>query len=272
VARYERDLAEAVLRLREAGVEPLLVKGLAAARNYADPASRPHGDLDLLVRPEEEEPARAALAGARISVDLHTEAGSPANVPIERCTTDELLARSEVVEVEGVEVRVARAEDHLRLLALHFLAHGGWRPLWLCDVAAALEARPTEFDWDLCLRRPRRAGSAVACTIALAGELLGAELGDAPRVTPPRWLRHAVVRQWGVPASTFPRLVQGRPLRTYVRRPQGAGAALRARWPNPIESSVYLRAPFNSLPRLPYQLAYLAVRVGYRRWRRPLHS
>jgi hypothetical protein len=50
------------------------------------------------------------------------------------------------VELNGAKIRILGAEDHLRLLCLHLLKHGAWRPLWLCDVAAALESRPSSFD------------------------------------------------------------------------------------------------------------------------------
>ena len=266
-ALREQDLGPVVERLREAGIEALFFKGPAVARLYPEPGLRPYGDFDVLVAPDRVERAREAVAGAiSTTVDVHGRAWVLNNVAVESVDLDVLFARSEVVRLDGLELRTVGPEDHLRLLCLHFLAHGGWRPLWLCDVAAALEARPGGFDWDICLGGDRRLSRAVACTIALAGELLKADLGDAPAQRPPAWMRRAVLRQWGVPASIYPGLVAGRPLKTYLRQPGGLLAALRARWPSPLESTLFLRVPLGGLPRFPFQLAYLLYRVGYFRW------
>ncbi len=53
--------------------------------------------------------------------------------------------RSQLVNLDGVDVRVPGLEDHLGILCLHLLHHGAFRPLWLCDIAAALETRPAEL-------------------------------------------------------------------------------------------------------------------------------
>jgi hypothetical protein len=51
--------------LNRSGVEPVLLKGSALReRVYGDPVERSTGDLDFLVRPEEVEPATAALRNA----------------------------------------------------------------------------------------------------------------------------------------------------------------------------------------------------------------
>jgi hypothetical protein len=52
---------------------------------------------------------------------------------------DELFARSRLVPLGDEQVRVLCDEDHLRILCLHLLRSGAWRPLWLCDVALLLE-------------------------------------------------------------------------------------------------------------------------------------
>jgi hypothetical protein len=46
-----------------------------------------------------------------------------------------------------------------------------------------------------------------------------------------------------------------------LRRPRLLPRALCLRWPNPIEATVDLHAPFNRLPRLPLQLAECLVRT-----------
>src|SRR5262245_49655125 len=57
----EREIVRMVAYLRSAGVEPIVLKGWAAARLYGEPGLRPYGDLDLCVRPADEAAARTAL-------------------------------------------------------------------------------------------------------------------------------------------------------------------------------------------------------------------
>ena len=39
-------------------------------------------------------------------------------------------------------------------------------------------------------------------------------------------------------------------------------AAIRQRWPSPIQATVSRRAPFNDWPRLPFQIADVALRLA----------
>jgi hypothetical protein len=48
----------------------------------------------------------------------------------------------------------------------------------------------------------------------------------------------------------------------YLRRPSGALADLRSRWPNPIAATVHMNGAFNELPRLPFQLGECAARTA----------
>src|SRR5207244_784232 len=116
-------------------------------------------------------------------------------------------------------VRVLSPEDELRMLCLHMLRHSCWRPIWLCDVAAAIEGRSHDFDWDLCLAGTRRDANWVSCSIGLARQLLACRADDAPvRVfNMPRWLEPAVLKQWGSPAKGD--FTEGGPLLSYLRYP-----------------------------------------------------
>jgi len=162
--------------------------------------------------------------------------------------------RSQVVRLGDAEVRVPCAEDHLRILSLHMLRHGAWRPLWLCDVAMALESRPSDFDWDLCLGSNRQRADWIACCIGLAHKLLGANVDDntvAERARHlPGWLVSNVLKQWETPFSTAQApMNHDAPMVNYIRHPRGLLADLLRRWPNPIEATVYVGGPFNELPR-----------------------
>lgn len=251
----ERRIVRALRLLRGAGVEPILVKGWAAARLYPHPALRPYGDVDLLVRPADRARAAATLGtrqGRRCRVDLHD------GFRLLGRTTDDLYAQSAVVQLGRTDVRVLGAADHLALLCLHMLGHGAWRPVWLCDIAATLEWLPEAFDWRRCLPRDRRRAQWVACTFGLASELLGARVLGRVAMSPPSWLRRAVVEQWGREEHYMTTPSMGFAL----RRPALLPRALRLRWPNAIEATVDLGGPFNSLPRLPFQVGECVWRAG----------
>ncbi|MEP6922685.1 MAG: nucleotidyltransferase family protein, partial [bacterium] len=63
-ALHEINIKQVLVLLRAAGVEPLLVKGWAIARLYPEPGTRPYGDIDLCVRPEDYSTARDVLRAA----------------------------------------------------------------------------------------------------------------------------------------------------------------------------------------------------------------
>jgi hypothetical protein len=253
-ALHELGIKEAFRLLRAAGVAPVLVKGWAVTRLYPEKGLRPYGDIDLCVRPEEYPRAAAALDGSearKYSVDLHEGFEN-----LDEESVEDLYARSRLERLDDCDVRVLGPEDHLRVLCVHFLRHGAWRPLWLCDVAAAVESRPADFDWDRCLGGDRRRADWVVCTIGLAHRLLGARVEDTPvagRASRlPGWLLPAVVAQWETPCAPdhFPPEL----MLTSLRHPSRVPRALRDRWPNPIEATISVKGSFNELPRLPFQL------------------
>ena len=152
---YERELQRAVSCLRRAAIEPIVFKGWAAAQTYPERGARPLGDLDLVIHPAQLEAAQEVLEDSgrfEILIDLvHMEIDL-----LDQRRFDDLLARSCLLRLGDIEVRVLGPEDQLRALCIHLLKHGAYRPLWLCDIAAALEHRPARFDWERCLgERPK---------------------------------------------------------------------------------------------------------------------
>jgi hypothetical protein len=249
---YRRDVAAIFRLLRSHRIEPILVKGWAVARHYAEPFVRPCGDVDLCVREEQYRAAQAVLkerATGDYSVDLHAGFRN-----LDDRSFCELMARSELLEIEGESIRVLSPEDHLRVLCYHFLREGGWRPLWLCDISVALESRPYDFDWDLCLGGKRRRADWVTCAVGLAHRLVGAQLSGTPaavrNVRLPGWLVPSILREWEV-RSMYQR--HRAPMTSALSHPLRTLRSLRHHWPTPVEATVTLGAPFNELPRLPFQ-------------------
>lgn len=256
----EREVGEVFAFLQSQGLDPLLGKGWVIARHYPESGLRPYGDIDLYVRPEQHNEFLAALRGPDVkgwNVDLHRGAAE-----LDERTFEELYNRSQRVRLGEVEVRTFGAEDHLRLLCLHFLREGALRPLWLCDIAVALNSLPADFDWDYFLSGNQRRSHWASCAICLANQLLRAPVEGLPvgvkEANLPSWVVPAVLQQWGKGKVTKGRRV---PMSAYLRNPAGVMKSLRERWPNPIEATVDLKGPFNELPRLPFQIGDSLVRT-----------
>ena len=259
---------------RSKGIELLVLKGWAAARLYAEPGCRPYADVDVCVSPEDHERALAASAAAPPeagSIDVHFPPSRRAVAgrslhkvgddfrELDDRDWDDVVSRSVPVEAAGGEIRIPGEEDHVRVLSLHFLRHGGYRPAWLCDVAAAIEQRSDRFDFDRLFAGDRWRRQCVLAAIGLAGELLDANVSAVPGLAGgraiPAWLVPAILKQWETPY----RWPIGRPLvgPSILRRPSTIFREARRRWPGAVESTVNLRAPWNDFPRFPFQFAQM---------------
>jgi len=261
-ALQEWEVGHVFALLRSADVEPVLLKGRAAAMLYPERSLRPPGDIDLCVRPERYEAARAALWGpGRVGTSV-TDLRHDGDALSGAGGWDAFYARTRLMDLNGAEVRVLGREDQLRFLCLHLLRHSAYRPLWLCDVAAALESAPPDFDWEVALGEGGLMRNRVVCVLDLACRLLGARREGTPEearaVRAPPWLVAEVLRQWERPttADHLPR----EPMAVSLRNPARALPALLSRWPDPIRAFVGLNRPFDERARLPGQLKFYVVR------------
>ncbi len=256
-ALHESHIKLSLRLLQQAGIEPTLVKGWSVARLYPEKGLRPYDDLDLVVPVEQYDAAETIIKNAGDLtgfVDLHKGYSE-----LDHLTENALFRRSQLARLGDVDVRVLSSEDSLRILCLHLLRHGAFRPLWLCDIGVAVESRTSNFDWDRCLSANKRVADWVACTIGLAHQLLGARVDDTPvkrrAKNLPRWLIPSVLKQWERPFSRDHGVARHRaPMASYLRTSAGLLRDIRTRWPNPIEATVYLNGPFNQLPRWPFQV------------------
>jgi hypothetical protein len=285
---HVRRIKRVLRQFRAAGIEPVLVKGWNVARLYPEPGLRHYFDVDLCVAHDRYAEANGLVESWKEDspyVDLHDELDH-----LDVMRWDDFVARSQVLKLDDTEVRVPCAEDHLRILCIHWLRHGAWKPAGLCDIGAELESRPSDFDWQRCLGPdPVRAGW-VACTIGLARELLGA--GDeakgeeqrakcdrhradgdrstagysAPGPLPldlsselPRWLVPAVLRQWSRSLSPMYREPALPAFLDRLNRWKELTMDLYSRLDQPVRATVAMRGRFNNWPRLPYQLGELLL-------------
>lgn len=174
-----RDAAVLVARMRDRGLEPMLLKGAALVVGYyRDAGLRPMEDVDVLVATHQ------AVAAAAVLTELGwtgPEAVTPRHVSAshamafsdargrqvdlhwhllpESCWPGDetsLWARAVVARVGGVEVRVLDPAHQL----FHSCAHGvRWEPVaplrWIADAAMVL-ARAPDLDWDRLVEESER--------------------------------------------------------------------------------------------------------------------
>ncbi len=264
-AMHEEKVEKTFRLLENHSADALLAKGWAAANLYSDRDLRPSGDIDILVTRADFKRVQEILRRPEANdcwVDLHKDFDE-----FPERTVEELFARSRLVRLGETTIRMLGTEDLLALLCIHFLKHGAWRPLWLCDVAAAIESLPSDFDWEVCLGRSETRSQWIQCVIKLARQLLGAEPAHLPfSANPdglPGWLVENVLRQWATPfAADQAPMNHPLPMAELVRRPSEWARGLGGRWPNPILATVSVGGSFNEFPRFPYQLANCVSRAG----------
>ena len=255
-AAQEEELERVLSAFQAVGIRSILLKGWSVARLYPEPGLRPLGDIDLWIDPlriAEASDVLGRVASGRQSVDLQHDQFCR----FENRRFADFYDSCETVQLGLTPIKVLGWEDQLRTLCLHFLKHGGWRPIWLCDIAMVLESREGTFDWNVCLGENPRRARWIGSTIALARELLRAKIPDGASPdaipNPPEWLTRTVLREWSDPrppcAASLPLV-----LPSLLCRPWELKTGMRGRWRNSIQATVDCDGPFNNVPRWPYQL------------------
>ncbi|MEO7556113.1 MAG: nucleotidyltransferase family protein [Acidimicrobiales bacterium] len=237
-AGRDEQLVIALEKLRLDGLEPVVLKGWAASRRYPTPGLRPSGDIDLCLRAEDIDRARRLTHDVRFALDFaHIDRWSG-------LTAEGVLSRASTVDLNGCAVKVPAPADDLHLLAMHLLKHGGWRPLWLCDVAVLCESEPqalARLEDD----REMPTTTYVRCVVAAAHVLLGARPAALePTEHLPGWAHDAFLREWGT--SPYGRGRGPVPPPWRARRFLGE---LRGRMPNELAATVSVMAPLQGAPR-----------------------
>jgi hypothetical protein len=236
--------------LRRQGIEPVLIKGWAAARNY--PASKPRffGDIDLAVSAADFIPATNLInAGSELGgIDLHRELEHLDTVNWQR-----LMGNSEIVQLDGEGIRILCAEDHLRIMCVHWLTDGGERQDRLWDIVYAVRNRPADFDWSKCLdvvSENRRRW--IITSIGIAHKYLDLDLDGLPFADEaknlPTWLTRCLDKEWATG-------IEIRPLHTQLKNPLGMLRQIRKRIPpNPIQATINCEGDFRKKSRIVYQI------------------
>jgi Uncharacterised nucleotidyltransferase len=207
----------AVQALERAGIETLLLKGVALAFTvYARPGLRAFGDADVLVETGAVPEARALLGRLGwqpirpvaestqrlrhslgftnvdgVRVDLHWHALA------ECCAEDAdrgFWQRAETLRLGALTTRVLCPSDQLLHVCIHGLRwSGGAAELWIADAAKILRRAGAAFDWDLlveearCRRLTFQLGRALECLRQTAAIEVPARVTRSLTARPPGW-------------------------------------------------------------------------------------
>jgi hypothetical protein len=249
--RAENHIVHAFRSFRKNGIEPILIKGWAAGRNYPPDVPRFFGDIDLAVAEADFAKARALIDDPELKIggiDLHRELRHLDAVPWDR-----LIANSELADLDDIQIRILSPEDHLRVISVHWLNNGGEDRQRLWDVVYAVRNRPASFDWSKCLEvvSPTRRRWTIV-TIGLAHKYLGLEIDDLPFADEardlPGWLTECLEKEWEFG-------IDMRALESQLRNPSSFWRQLRKRIPpNPIQATIDCEGSFDARTRYGYQL------------------
>lgn len=254
----EARVIQAFALFRENNIEPILIKGFAAARYYPPSVPRLSVDVDLAVASVDYEAASVvcrSLTAEGLAIDLHNELRH-----LDTVEWNDLFANSQLIELDGGTIRVLRPEDHLRVLCVHWLNDGGNQKDRLWDIYYLIENRAPGFDWDRFLgpvsERRRRW---LTCTVGLAHRYLGLDLDDTPikeiAEDLPQWLITTVEKEWGRETKEIPLWLVLNERKRLVEQ-----VKLRMR-PNPILATVQMEGSFDAKTRFFYKIGNMFNRL-----------
>lgn len=252
----EKKIARVFEIFRLNNIEPVLIKGWAAARLYPRPFERLSVDVDLAVDPLVFAEGKKLLIEKNVSgVDLHEGLRH-----LDILAWKDLFARSQLVKIKEAEIRILSEEDHLRVLCVHWLNDGGTNKERLWDIFYAIENRSKEFDWERCLECVgAKRKQWIICAAAMAEKYLLLDLSKTPLAGKsgqiPKWLIKAVEKEWK-------RDIKLIPLENCLKDKKIFFQQLKLRLPpNPVESTIEMEGAFDEKTRIFYQLRALLMRL-----------
>ncbi|HEX8247813.1 MAG TPA: nucleotidyltransferase family protein [Pyrinomonadaceae bacterium] len=253
----ELKISEAFEFMESGGFQPILIKGWSIARYYPEIWRRRFIDIDLCVAPEQFEKAKKLLEtpqGLKHNIDLHKGLKH-----LDTVEWENLFENSVTVKIEKTRIRTLRAEDHLRVLCVHWLTDGGAYKDRLWDIYYLVKNRPDNFDWERCLDivSPKRR-KWIICCLGLTHKYLGLDLEDTPIAFEarnlPGWLIKTVEREWQTE-------VKLKPLQNCLHDRTLFWQQIKKRIPpNPLQATIELEGDFNDNPRAFYQIANVLTR------------
>ncbi|MFT3745241.1 MAG: nucleotidyltransferase family protein [Pyrinomonadaceae bacterium] len=254
----EHNALKAFALFRDNDIEPILIKGLAAARLYPGSVHRPSIDMDLAVAGRDIDKASqllTSLAADGLAIDLHRELRH-----LDTFDWKDLFENSRLIDTGSGTYRILRPEDHLRVLIVHWLTDGGGNKERLWDIYYAIANREADFDWDrfLTVVSPKRRRWLV-CTVGLAQKYLGLDLTGTPIENEarnlPDWLIARVEYEWA-------REDKNEPLEIVLSDRSRLLKQIALRFDqNPIWATVQMEGSFDARTRVFYQIGNFFYRI-----------
>jgi hypothetical protein len=255
----EAKAVRAFSLFREHGLEPVLMKGVAAALNYPKNEFRDSVDLDLAVDPKDYDRALDLIHSPKavgFSIDLHRGLRH-----LDILEWADLYHKSIEVSLSEGTIRVLCPEDHLRILCVHWLTDGGANRDRLWDIFYAIENRPPHFDWDRFFKGAFGARRRwMECAAGIASRELGLSLQNTPLEGAderlPSWFVSTVRSEWADETRFRPLRDSMDDLPTFLRQ-------LKKRVPpNPITATVLQNGNIDAPTRVWYQVGSMFARSG----------
>lgn len=239
---------------RQNQIEPILIKGWAAALYYPNNFERVFSDIDLAVAPAIYEKANNLVKTKNLTVDLHEGLRK-----LDTFAWDDLFENSIIRKIGDREIRILRPEDHLRVLCVHWLMDGGAYREKLWDIYYLIENTRDTFDWERCLgglSEKRRRW--ILTTVALTHKYLKLDISKLPPAeelkSVPGWIIETVEKEW---ANPYPL----RPLHACLNDRRMLFRQIRKRIPpNKIQATVELNGDFDDSNRFKYQFVNIFQR------------
>ena len=235
LAMLRRELGTTLRGLVDAGLDPIVLKGPALGQIvYPEPALRPFGDLDLLLRERDVLAAHRALLAQgfeaehdpsslpprlvpqltvyelqywhrerQLLVEIHID--DPFNTGLTARDLDGYWRRAVPVTIGGVAVKVLSLNDQVLQLCAHAHYHGYTRLIWLSDLAFIVRDHGSSLDWSQIstLTRVEALEVPVYYSLHLLEKLLAVHVpADVLTALRPdafrRWWHEYYLPEWGI--------------------------------------------------------------------------
>lgn len=243
---------------RKHNLEPILIKGWAAAQFYPRKEERLFVDIDIAVAPEDYQRAEKILFDfneEKLTVDLHKGLRR-----LDNLEWTNLFENSRLVNIGETPIRILRAEDHLRVLCVHWLGDGAEVQSRLWDIYYAVENRPPDFDWDRLLNSVgEKRKTWILCALGLAQIYFGLNLENTPAATAseqiPKWVIDTVEKEWK-------EQIRLKRLQDVINDRRELFQQLKKRFPpNPIQATIEVRGNLKSKAIFVYQIGDIIIRT-----------
>jgi hypothetical protein len=246
----ERQIEQLWEILALGGFRALLIKGWAAAQFYPEPHSREFVDIDLVLPPEDFDEIQELFSQHTVTVPLDLHCGAR---HLDKLSFEELYENSVSVKCGNTIIKVPAPEDHLRILAVHWLNDGGASREKLWDIYYLFANRGENFQWERLLYsvgEMRRRW--IECAVGLAHKYLGLEIEGTPvekgAKNLPKWLISAVEKEWASEVKLLP-------MHYFLNDKAGLWKQIKKRVPpNPIQATIETEGDFDKNPRIWYQV------------------